>query len=126
MGQAPFVARKGRTSMTEREPRLFEASFPQNGNTTPGSTSPQRFASLPGPALSELREALFRSLLHRIPSGFAVFDGELRFLMVNDALAAMHGVPPEAHLGRKLRDVVPLTSLEVMATIQRVFDTGEP
>ncbi|MFY2557169.1 PAS domain-containing sensor histidine kinase [Corallococcus terminator] len=41
------------------------------------------------------------------PVGLAFVDLELRFIHVNDALAEMNGLPREAHLGRKVRDVVP-------------------
>nr|WP_256434382.1 PAS domain-containing protein [Myxococcus sp. CA033] len=41
------------------------------------------------------------------PVGLAFVDLELRFIHINDALAEMNGLPREAHLGRKVRDVVP-------------------
>jgi PAS domain S-box-containing protein len=38
--------------------------------------------------------------------GIGFLDTELRYVRINDALAAMSGVPVEAHAGRTLRDVL--------------------
>jgi PAS domain S-box-containing protein len=41
------------------------------------------------------------------PIGLCVLDREGRYLRINDVLAAGNGLPPEAHLGRTLREVLP-------------------
>src|SRR5947208_2465614 len=38
--------------------------------------------------------------------GLAILDDQLRYQAINNTLAAMNGVPAEAHLGRTLRDVL--------------------
>jgi signal transduction histidine kinase len=84
---------------------------------------PGRLFNLPGPQTEALRGALLEALLDKGPGGVAVFDGELRFVLLNDAFAAISRLPPEAHLGRRLEEMIPL---ELTATLQRVFETGEP
>ncbi len=67
--------------------------------------------------------ALLNSLLDNAPVGFGFFDQELRFLRLNPALAAINGLPIEAHLGRPLSEVLPSISTELTAAFQRVLDT---
>lgn len=64
-------------------------------------------------------------LLEQAPVGFAVFDPELRYLVVNDALAAMTGLPVDAMVGRPFADVVPQRAGAAEAVIRRVLATGE-
>ncbi|ABS28091.1 multi-sensor signal transduction histidine kinase [Anaeromyxobacter sp. Fw109-5] len=55
----------------------------------------------------DLKNALVDALWSG-PAGIAVFDADLRFVGVNDALAAMNGLPPEAHVGRSLAEILRL------------------
>ncbi|MGK5630512.1 SpoIIE family protein phosphatase [Streptomyces sp. URMC 123] len=48
-----------------------------------------------------------RLVLDGTPAGIAVLDTRLRYVYVNPALARMNGVPPEAHIGRTIAEVVP-------------------
>jgi len=43
-----------------------------------------------------------------IGAGLAFLDREGRFIFVSDGLAAMNGLPPEAHLGRTIAEAVPV------------------
>ena len=56
---------------------------------------------------AERTRALLDAFIANIPTGLAFFDGDLRYVRVNRALAAMNGVPAEAHVGRRLREVLP-------------------
>ncbi|MDI2128901.1 SpoIIE family protein phosphatase [Yinghuangia seranimata] len=70
-----------------------------------------------------MREALF----DQSPIGVGIFDAELRYVAVNDALAAMDGVSVAAHLGRTIDEVMPgIDTARVRTIQQRVLDTGEP
>jgi PAS domain S-box-containing protein len=51
--------------------------------------------------------ALLDTLLNKAPVGFAFLSHDCRFLRVNDALAAMSGIPAADHLGRTVQEVVP-------------------
>ncbi|RSS82269.1 SpoIIE family protein phosphatase [Streptomyces sp. WAC06614] len=71
--------------------------------------------------------AALESLFTQSPIGLATLGPDLRFLRVNEALARMNGVPADAHLGRRLTEVVPgvnATALEAM--MQQALDLGTP
>jgi two-component system cell cycle sensor histidine kinase/response regulator CckA len=66
-------------------------------------------------------------LLYRTaPVGLAMFDRELRFLRINEHLAGINGLPPAAHIHRKIGDVIPLIGPQVEAIVQGVFERGNP
>ena len=67
-------------------------------------------------------DALFRAA----PVGLAFLDAELRYRTVNDALAAVNGVAPSAHLGRAIGEVVPGCAEVLAPLLGRVLETGEP
>lgn len=69
--------------------------------------------------------ALLDTLLARAPAGFAFIDRELRYLRVNDALAAVYGRSVEAVVGRPVEEVIPGLP-QVANTLRRVLATGEP
>jgi PAS domain-containing protein len=66
---------------------------------SPGATGAARAASRIDP-LEELE--LLRTLVRKAPTGIAVFDLDLRFLLVNERLAEINGLPVAAHLGHAL------------------------
>lgn len=71
--------------------------------------------------------ALLDTLMATAPVGMAFCDRELRFVRVNDALAAMNGVPATQHLGRRIDEVLPEpVATQVMRDYRRVLETGDP
>ena len=60
------------------------------------------------------------------PVGLFVLDRDLRFLRLNDRLAEMNGLPVAAHLGRRVREVVPDLADAAEPLFQGVLDRGEP
>lgn len=70
--------------------------------------------------------ALLETLLAAAPNGFALFDRDLRFARVNQALADINGIPIDDHLGRTLREVAPTLADSQEPLIRRVLETGEP
>ncbi|MEU9384292.1 PAS domain-containing protein, partial [Streptomyces sp. NPDC048279] len=71
--------------------------------------------------------ALSERIVKQSPIGLAVLDTELRFVSVNPALERINGVPVEEHLGRTLREVVPLLDADALESAYlRVLRTGEP
>ncbi|MEV4561605.1 SpoIIE family protein phosphatase [Kitasatospora sp. NPDC049285] len=70
-----------------------------------------------------VRDALFE----QSPLGIAVLDTELRYTAVNGTLAAMNGLPAEAHVGRTTGETLPERAADEITAIQRqVLATGEP
>ena len=60
------------------------------------------------------------------PVGLSYSDRSLRYVAINERLAAMNGRPVAAHLGRTLREVLPEVADAVEPLYRRVLDTGEP
>ncbi len=70
--------------------------------------------------------ALLNTLVMHAPVGFAVHDTDLRYLLINERLAAVNGLPAEAHLGRMLSEILPDLAPTVESLIRQVLATGEP
>jgi PAS domain S-box-containing protein len=60
------------------------------------------------------------------PVGLAFMDTSYHFVRVNDALAAINGLPAEEHFGRTLRDVIGDLADEIEPLHRTVLETGEP
>ncbi|MFI2374607.1 SpoIIE family protein phosphatase [Streptomyces sp. NPDC018964] len=71
--------------------------------------------------------ALSTRIVAQSPIGLAVLDGDLRYVSVNPALEKINGMPAEEHLGRTVRELLPLVDTEVFETsARRVLETGRP
>jgi two-component system cell cycle sensor histidine kinase/response regulator CckA len=57
--------------------------------------------------------------------GLAIYDRELRFVMVNALLARLNGVPQSEHIGRTIREVLPRLANAIEPILQHVLATGE-
>jgi PAS domain S-box-containing protein len=60
------------------------------------------------------------------PIGLCCFDRTLRFVFINDYLAAINGKSAEEHLGRSIHEVIPDVAAGVEGQLHQVFETGEP
>ena len=67
-----------------------------------------------------------RSLFQQAHIGLACLDRELHYVLVNDSLAAMNGIPAAAHVGKHVADVVPTLSATAEAVAARILATGAP
>ena len=67
-----------------------------------------------------------QGLYQEAPIGLCSLDTNLRYLQINDWLAALNGLPVEAHLGRTLREVLPDVAAGVEQQLRKVIETGEP
>jgi DNA-binding CsgD family transcriptional regulator len=71
---------------------------------------------------------LVRQLLQIVfessPIGIGVCDASLRITSVNNAWAAMDGIPSEAHKGKTVRDVLGVAACPVEQAMARVLSTG--
>ncbi|MGW8680091.1 SpoIIE family protein phosphatase [Streptomyces sp. NPDC055817] len=71
--------------------------------------------------------AVVDGLFEQAPVGLAVYDPQLRFLRINDALQEIHGIPRKDTLGRRLSELFPGPEADRMeARLRRVLETGEP
>ncbi len=67
-----------------------------------------------------------QGLYQEAPIGLCALDTNQRYLQINDWLAALNGLPVEAHLGRTLREVLPDVAAGVEQQLRQVIETGEP
>jgi PAS domain S-box-containing protein len=70
--------------------------------------------------------SLLELLLEQAPMGFALLDPQLRYVLVNDALAALTGVPAAAMIGRSFAEVAPDLARRGEPLLRQVLATGEP
>ena len=75
---------------------------------------------------AESSRALLDTILATAPVGLCLLDSGLRFLVINERMAAMNGRSVEAHLGRTLTDVLAGDARQATDIVQRVLDTGLP
>ena len=69
--------------------------------------------------------ALLDTLVFTAPIGLAFLDTELRYVRINESLAAINGVPVHLHLGRRPGEIRPgFARLE--ALLEQVLASGEP
>jgi PAS domain S-box-containing protein len=77
------------------------------------------------PQLSE-RSFEVERLYTIAPVGLCYFDTDLRFRYINEWLAHINGLPVEAHLGKKIDDVLKDVAGGVVPQLRHVLQTGEP
>jgi PAS domain S-box-containing protein len=70
--------------------------------------------------------ALLDALFDNAPVGMGFWDRELRYQRVNRALADINGIPPEAHLGKTVEELLPEVDAAVMKAFRRVAEEGIP
>ena len=71
-----------------------------------------------------VRLALLDAVLSSVPIGVAVVDRDLRYVLVNEALATMNGRSPAEHAGRTIAEVLG-ADVPVLPVVQQVLETGE-
>ena len=59
------------------------------------------------------------------PVGLCILDRDLRYVRINKRLAKIDGQPPEAHVGRTVREMAPLIADQVEEMARRVLVSGE-
>ena len=70
--------------------------------------------------------AQLNTLLVSAPVGIGFWDRDLRFVRVNDALAAVNRKTPEEHVGRTLEEVIPTLAPALLPLYRQVLESGEP
>ncbi|MBB1245768.1 SpoIIE family protein phosphatase [Streptomyces durbertensis] len=71
--------------------------------------------------------ALSVRLVDQSPIGLAVFDTDLRYVAVNDALVRIDGIDASGHIGRRVGEILPSVDASAVETkMRRVLASGEP
>lgn len=71
-------------------------------------------------------EAFLEACFHSSTLGFCILDAELRYVTINQTLARMNGMPPEAHVGRTIWEVLGPFADQVEPDLRRVLATRDP
>lgn len=72
-------------------------------------------------------EAQLARIVDAAPVGIALLDPQLRYVRVNAALAAMNGLHPEVHPGRRVDELLPgLPTEQILRLWRGVLESGEP
>jgi signal transduction histidine kinase len=66
------------------------------------------------------------TLLASAPIGLSFVDAELRYVRINEVLAAINGVPAAATVGRSVREVLPEMADTLETVYRHILATGEP
>ena len=72
------------------------------------------------------QHALLDAVFTHAPVGLAFWDRDLRYQRINAALAEINGLPPEAHLGRTLPEILGELGTEAEAMLRDVLDHNRP
>ncbi|HWC97528.1 MAG TPA: response regulator [Candidatus Sulfopaludibacter sp.] len=70
--------------------------------------------------------ALLQALTDAAPVGFAFFDSELRYRLVNKEMARISGKAVEEHIGRTPEEIAPSRAAHIRSMFQQVSETGTP
>ncbi len=72
--------------------------------------------------------ALLDSMCESAPIGLGFWDRDLRWVKLNDALAAKNGFSISEHLGKRPDELLPCSEAirNMMSALQKILDTGEP
>ncbi|MGF1427918.1 SpoIIE family protein phosphatase [Kitasatospora sp. LaBMicrA B282] len=112
-----------------KDGHLVELDFRTYGISGPGDRPLVLATGSDVRALQEVEAnlAVLDGFFTQSPIGLAVYDTELRYVRLNQALARMNGLPVERHLGRRLDSVLPgINTTEIESVMRQVLATGEP
>lgn len=76
--------------------------------------------------LANERLAELKSVYASAPVALAFVDCDLKYVTVNDALAAINGCSPEDHIGKTVGEVLPRLAALVEPRYRRAIETGRP
>lgn len=81
-------------------------------------------AALAAEEQARLRLAELEDLYRHTPVGLCLLDRELRFLRINERLAEINGIPAAEHIGKTVREAVPIVADMVETSLRDVVETG--
>jgi PAS domain S-box-containing protein len=77
--------------------------------------------------LSALQQAELQQIYDSAPIGHAFLDEHLRYIRVNDALAAFNDLPANQHPGRHITEILsPEVTAKLLPILNEVLTTGKP
>jgi PAS domain S-box-containing protein len=73
----------------------------------------------------QVRDQRLNAFFSNATAGLCILDRELRFVQLNETLAAINGIPRGDHLGKTMADVLPTMNNVLEPILSRVLSTGE-
>jgi PAS domain S-box-containing protein len=129
-GEPAFVEESLTQDGEEYHFQTLKAPLRDNGGAIVGIVGVSRDITEKKRAEQALAEAnaLLESLFENAPVGIGVWERDFRFARINRELAAINGLPPEAHIGRRPDEILPdISGLDIVYERWRhVLETGEP
>ncbi|MEH2437740.1 MAG: PAS domain S-box protein [Nostoc sp.] len=71
------------------------------------------------------KQKLLNNFINNAPVGITILDQELRYSLINEALAEINGIPAAAHIGKRPWEIVPDVASKQEQVFQHVLRTGE-
>lgn len=99
---------RGRLAARHRDGTVFDCGFRAFSVTGTGGPSVVMVLASRSDELDRVKTnlAFLDALFETCPIGLVMLDPDLRYVHLNQALADMDGLPIEAHLGRRMDDIV--------------------
>ena len=104
--------------------RLGEIQSQLDLLTASEALAPRRAPSDDDQSLRDRLEEL-ETIYRQAPLGLCVLDLDSRFRRINQKLAEINGLPPEAHIGRTIREILPWLADQADEIIREVLQTGK-
>ncbi|HYX16920.1 MAG TPA: PAS domain S-box protein [Nostoc sp.] len=71
------------------------------------------------------KQKLLDTFINSAPVGITILDRQLRYSLINEALAEINGISAAAHIGKTLWEIVPDLAPRLEPIFQNVLTTGE-
>ncbi|WP_414516977.1 PAS domain S-box protein [Nostoc sp. PCC 9305] len=72
------------------------------------------------------KQKLLDTFINNAPVGITIMDRELRYSLINEALAEINGIPAAEHIGKTPWEIVPDLASKLEQIFQHILTTGEP
>ncbi|MEH2224568.1 PAS domain S-box protein [Nostoc sp.] len=72
------------------------------------------------------KQKLLDTFINNAPVGITILDRELRYSLINEALAEINGIPAAEHIGKTTWEIVPDIAPKQEQLFRQVLATGEP
>lgn len=74
---------------------------------------------------ARVSEARLNAFFESAPVGMVVFNDQLKYLKVNEALAEINGISAEDHIGKTMQEVVPNVASTIEEMYNEILKTGQ-
>lgn len=71
------------------------------------------------------KQKLLDTFINNAPVGITILDQELRYSLINEALAEINGIPAAAHIGKTPWEIIPDLASKQEQVFQHILRTGE-